>query len=174
MPFEAIEVRPARPGDEEPVRRFLAGLSLRTQTLRFFTGVSRPSRTLLRALLAVDGNRDALLAVPTGTGEVVGHAMSYAREGGADVEVAIVVADEWQGMGCGARLMDALLGRAAARGARTAAMDVMGENRRVLAMIRRRWPGAAMRVCSGTVEVVVRIPAAPDLNDLANGGPRVG
>ena len=147
---EVIEIRPARMDDEERIRCFLAGLSTRTQTQRFFTGVNRPSASMVRTLLAVDERRDALLAV---RGELlVGHAMSYRGEG-TDVEIAVVVGDEWQGQGLGARLVRRLLHRASAGGARTLGMDVLGDNRKVLAMIRRAWPEATMKVSSGTVQV---------------------
>ncbi|MBN6050584.1 GNAT family N-acetyltransferase [Nonomuraea sp. RK-328] len=151
------QIRPARADDEERIRRFLCGLSLRTQTLRFFTGVSRPAASLVRALIALDERRDALVA--TLDGEIIGHGMSY-RGGTADVEVAVVVTDQWQGLGLGPRLIDALLLRAAVRGATTVGMDVLGENRRVLRMIRRQWPDAVMKVVSGSVEVTAMINRA--------------
>ncbi|MER5620770.1 GNAT family N-acetyltransferase [Streptosporangium sp. NPDC002544] len=153
---EAVEIRPARPDDEERVRRFLGGLSPRTQARRFFTGVSRPGAGFVRALLAVDERCDALLAVHGDL--VVGHAMSYRREGEVtDVEIAVVVGDEWQGVGLGSRLVRTLMRRAAARGAGTVGMDVLGDNRTVLAMIRKMWPEAIMRASCGTVEVTARI-----------------
>ncbi|MEU8382233.1 GNAT family N-acetyltransferase [Streptosporangium sp. NPDC048865] len=154
VPGGAVEIRPARPDDEEGVRRFLGGLSPRTRARRFFAGMDRPSAGFVRALLAVDERRDALLAVHGNL--LVGHAMSYRGEG-ADVEIAVVVGDEWQGMGLGSRLVRTLMRRAETRGARTVGMDVLGDNRAVLAMVRRAWPEATMRVSSGTVEVTARI-----------------
>ncbi|GGO62116.1 GNAT family N-acetyltransferase [Nonomuraea cavernae] len=148
------QIRPARTDDEDRIRRFLAGLSLNTQTLRFFTGVTSPAASLVRALLAVDERRDVLVA--THESEIIGHAMSY-QGGSADVEIAVVVTDQWQGVGLGPRLIDLLLLRAAVRGATTVGMDVLGENRRVLRMIRRQWPDATMKVVSGSVEVTAMI-----------------
>ncbi|MEO3814375.1 GNAT family N-acetyltransferase [Sphaerisporangium sp. B11E5] len=136
--------------DEERVAAFMAGLSPRTLTQRFFTGCSRPDRRLVRALIAAGGRRDVLLAVD-GDERVLGHAMGYLRDGA--IEIAVMVADEWQGRGIGSRLVRTLLRRAAARGAHEVGMDVMGDNRRVLAMIKRHWPGARMRVESATVEI---------------------
>ncbi len=157
MPGKVVEIRLARPDDEERIRRFLGGLSPRTRVRRFFGGVSRPGAGFVRALLAVDERCDALLALRGDL--VVGHAMSYRREEEAvDVEIAVVVGDEWQGVGLGSRLVRALMRRAAARGAGTVGMDVLGDNRTVLAMIRRMWPEATMRVSCGTVEVTARIP----------------
>ncbi|MFI6814092.1 GNAT family N-acetyltransferase [Nonomuraea sp. NPDC050328] len=153
------QIRPVTPEDEEALTRFLSGLSLHTQTLRFFSGLGRPSPCLVRGLLAVDETRDAMVAVLEG--EIVGHAMSY-RGGpvGADVEIGVVVADQWQGVGIGPRLIDAILSRAWFRGAETVGMDVLGENRRVLRMIRRAWPEARYSVSSGAVEVIAMIGPA--------------
>ncbi|MFI6787760.1 GNAT family N-acetyltransferase [Nonomuraea sp. NPDC050383] len=152
------QIRPARPDDVERIGRFLSGLSLQTRTLRFFTGFSRPAASMVRTLLALDERRDALVA--TLDGEIIGHAMSY-RGGTADVEIAVVVTDQWQGLGLGPRLIDTLLLRAAVRGATTVGMDVLGENRRALRMIRRQWPDATMKVASGSVEVTAMINRTP-------------
>lgn len=154
VPGGAVEIRPARPDDEEGVRRFLGGLSPRTQARRFFAGMGRPSAGFVRTLLAVDERRDALLAVHGNL--LVGHAMSYRGEE-TDVEIAVVVGDEWQGMGLGSRLVRTLMRRAESRGARTVGMDVLGDNRKVLSMVRRAWPEATMRVSSGTVEVTAKV-----------------
>lgn len=155
--MQGTQIRPIRPDDDERIRCFLAGLSLHTRTLRFFTGFGRPAASLVRALLAVDERRDALVA--TLDEEIIGHAMSY-RGGAADVEIAVVVTDRWQGHGLGPRLVGALLLRAAVRGATTVGMDVMGDNRRALRLVRRLWPDATMRVASGTVEVTAMIDRA--------------
>ncbi|MEU4830033.1 GNAT family N-acetyltransferase [Streptosporangium sp. NPDC023615] len=155
VPGAAVEIRAARPGDEERIVRFLEGLSPRTRMRRFFTEMHRPTARFVDALIAVDERRDALLAVHGDL--LVGHAMSY-RGQETDIEIAVVVSDEWQGMGLGSRLARALIRRAADRGATTVGMDVLGDNRTVLAMIRKIWPDAAMRASSGTVEVTAGIP----------------
>ncbi|QFY13800.1 GNAT family N-acetyltransferase [Nonomuraea phyllanthi] len=167
--MQRTQIRPARADDEERIRRFLGGLSLHTQTLRFFTGVSAPPPALVRTLLSVDERRDALVAITEECGEVVGHAMSFRGEC-ADVEIAVVVADRWQGQGIGPRLVNTLLLRASVRGARTVGMDVLGENRRVLRLVRRLWPDARMTVSSGTVEVSAMIDPAGLFAEQGSGG----
>ncbi|MFC7386367.1 GNAT family N-acetyltransferase [Sphaerisporangium rhizosphaerae] len=157
-PVAAVRVRPARMDDEDRVRAFVAGLSLRSQSLRFFGGVSRPGRALVSAMVTVGEARDVLLAVDAGE-RIIGHAMSFTRDG--STEIAVVVADEWQGVGLGSRLVRRLLARAVARGATAVTMDVMGENRKVLSMVARWWPHARMRVVSGTVEIAASLEAAP-------------
>jgi acetyltransferase len=150
-------IRPVRADDEERIRRFLAGLSLHTQTLRFFAGVGRPAAGVVRALIELNERRDALVVVHEG--EIIGHAMSY-RGDLSDVEIAVVVADQWQGFGLGPELVERLLLRAVVRGATTVGMDVLGENRRALRMIRKVWPEARMTVTSGSVEVTAMIHQA--------------
>jgi acetyltransferase len=150
-------IRPVRADDEERIRRFLAGLSLHTQTLRFFAGVGRPAAGVVRALIELNERRDALVVVREG--EIIGHAMSY-RGDLSDVEIAVVVADQWQGFGLGPELVERLLLRAVVRGATTVGMDVLGENRRALRMIRKVWPEARMTVTSGSVEVTAMIQQA--------------
>ncbi|WP_214411470.1 GNAT family N-acetyltransferase [Sphaerisporangium fuscum] len=149
-----VEVRPARPDDQAGVTAFVEGLSQRSRVLRFFTGLTRPDARLARTLVTVDDSRDILLALDD-RGHVVGHVMGFLR--GDVTEIAVVVADGWQGLGLGGRLVWTLLGRAAGRGAEFVQMDVMGENRKVLSIIGRWWPEAEVRVQSGTVEVRCRI-----------------
>ncbi|GGL00969.1 hypothetical protein Sme01_41020 [Sphaerisporangium melleum] len=153
----AVRIRPARPEDGGRVREFVVGLSPRTRSLRFFTGLTDPGAALLRAMTTATGGRDLLVALDA-AGRIVGHAMSFTRD--ASTEIAVVVADEWQGAGVGSRLVRALLRRAAGLGASTVTMDVMGENRKVLSMVRRWWPDARMTVSSGTVEIVAALSPA--------------
>ncbi|MEO3861819.1 GNAT family N-acetyltransferase [Acrocarpospora sp. B8E8] len=129
------------------MRKFLLGLSLHTQSHRFFAGVTKPSASMMRALLARDERRDSLVAVVED--RVIGHAMAF--RDGVDVEIAVVVTDEWQGVGVGSQLVRTLLRRVS--GAEWLAMDVMGDNRKVLAMVRRAWPDAIMTIESGSVQV---------------------
>jgi GNAT superfamily N-acetyltransferase len=149
----AVEIRPARIDDADRVRAFVCGLSLQSQTQRFFAGLTRPSASLVRTMIARDERRDALLAVLDD--EVVGHVMGHTSDG--VVEIAVVVADAWQSLGIGARLVRTLLRRSSAE---TIAMDVLGENRKVLSMVKRAWPDATMTASSGSVEVTARQPFA--------------
>ncbi|GAB1819920.1 N-acetyltransferase family protein [Herbidospora sp. RD11066] len=142
-----VEIRPTGPDDADGVRKFLLDLSLHTQTQRFFAGIPRPNNALLRSMLARDGRRDALIAHLDD--RVIGHAMAFRRDD--EAEIAVVVADEWQNQGIGSRLIRELIGRSA--GTRWLTMDVMGENRRVLAMINKAWPDAVMAVEHGSVQV---------------------
>jgi GNAT superfamily N-acetyltransferase len=136
-------IRRAGGGDLGALRDFLAGLSMRTRHLRFFTGAPSAGPAMLRILAGQRPGTDALVA--TWNGAIIGHAMAVdtaGRPGAAPTEIGVVVADAWQGRGVGSGLMRALASRARARGATTLVMEVMAENRRMLAMIAGRWPDA--------------------------------
>jgi len=158
------EIRPAGAADCEPIKSFLAGLSDRSRYLRFFTPAAPPSSSVLRGMCATGPATDALVA--TENGVVIGHAMAVDLAGPDGVPVAdigLVVTDRWQNRGLGSRLLAAVVARAAARGARELVLEVLPENRRMLAMISRRWADVAYRFGGDSVTVRVRLPdeAAP-------------
>jgi GNAT superfamily N-acetyltransferase len=141
-PGGRILVRQAGGGDLGGLRDFLAGLSAQTRHLRFFAGVPA-SAGMLRIMAGQRPDADALVA--TRNGLIIGHAMAVDTAeptGAAATEIGVVVADAWQGQGVGSGLIRALAARAQDRGATTLLMEVMAENRRVLAMIAGRWPDA--------------------------------
>ncbi|MEV7802163.1 GNAT family N-acetyltransferase [Microbispora sp. NPDC088329] len=150
----ALEIRAARPeDDEERVGLFLRGLSRETLAQRFFVGLGVPGAGLVRAMVARDERRDALLALHGDV--VIGHAMSHLSDGmsGVEAEIAVVVDDRWQGLGVGSLLVRTLLRRASVRGAVVVGMDVLAGNRRVLAMVRRAWPSATITATGTSVEI---------------------
>ena len=141
-PGRRILIRQADVGDLGGLRDFLAGLSAQTRYLRFFAGVPA-SAAMLRILAGQRPDADALVA--TRNGLIIGHAMAVdtgGPPGAAATEIGVVVADAWQGRGVGSGLIRALASRARDRGATSVVMEVMAENRRVLAMIAGRWPDA--------------------------------
>ena len=141
-PGGPVLIRQAGGDDLGTLRDFLAGLSPQTRHLRFFAGAPA-SAAMLRVLAGQRPGTDALVA--TWNGAVIGHAMAVDTAGPpgmAATEIGVVVADAWQGRGLGSGLVRALAARARARGATTLVMEVMAENRRMLAMIAGRWPDA--------------------------------
>ena len=138
-----VGIRQAGRGDGEAIRAFLAGLSPRTRYLRFFTGAPGTTPAALRRLTGDGENIDAVVATVGGT--IVGHAMAADTTGPAGTlvsEIGVAVTDTRQGQGVGTALTHALAARARARGASVIAMDVLAENRQVMAMIADHWPGA--------------------------------
>jgi GNAT superfamily N-acetyltransferase len=162
-------IRAGGPEDTEAIREFVSGLSVGTQYFRFFTAVSPPSPSLLRALAGATGKSDILL-VTDGCGAVIGHGMTVdaAVDGEVTADVGLVIADRWQGQGLGRALLGRLARRAAGRGVTTLTLEVLPDNARMLGMINRRWPGASRKRTSDAI--VIRADLTLDLAQPAGSG----
>lgn len=126
-------VRPVRPGDAERVQAFVRGLSPRSRYERFFAPVAELSPKQLERITSGAGSS---LAAFDGRGAIVALA-EYVRVGAGEAEFAVVVADDWQGQGLGARLIGALLEHAKRSGiARLAGVTHAG-NRAMRVLARR-------------------------------------
>jgi hypothetical protein len=79
--------------------------------------------------------------------------------GRAVTELGVVVADAHQGRGAGSALIRGLTTRARARGASTVMMDVLAENREMLALIEHYFPVARYGRTGPYVCVHVQIPS---------------
>ncbi len=165
------EIRRAGPADLAALRDFFAGLSLQTRFLRFFAPVT-PAPAMLRRLAGGTGNTDAVVALRGGV--VIGHAMAVDRPGSRGepaTEIGVVVADAWQSQGVGSALTRTLVSRAQARGVTSLTMDVMHDNRLVLAMIARHWTLADTDRSADCVTVQVRLPQHEQERSHARPGP---
>jgi GNAT superfamily N-acetyltransferase len=158
QPRGGIQIRGASAADCEAIKTFVAGLSLRARFLRFFTPVSPPTPAVLRGLCG--GGRTSDVLVATADGAVIGHAMaadSTGPDGGRFTDIGLVVADDWQHRGVGSDLFGRVIARAAARGVSALEMDVLPENRPMLAMISSRWADASYEYGGGSVTVRVAL-----------------
>lgn len=134
-------MRQLRPGDFELVRRFLKGLSQRTNLLRYFIPVpelpdeliredilrlSRPNPANQITLMLTDQNE-------AGAEIIVGIA-ELARDKSLPAdryEVGIVMDDQYQGRGLGLLLLNGLLEIARRRGVKKVQAIMLAENRAV-------------------------------------------
>jgi acetyltransferase len=162
---DGIRIRPVAVGDRAAIASFIAGLSSRSRFLRFFTTASPPSSAVLHGMCGAGQTTDALVATEGAT--VIGHAMAADRpgpDGGRVCDVGLVVADRWQRQGLGSALFFSLQVRAAARGVSVLSMDVLPENRVVLALISRTWADAAWEFAPDAVTVTAALPAGRSRN----------
>jgi GNAT superfamily N-acetyltransferase len=156
-------IQPAGPADTDALRVFLTGLSLRTRYLRFFAGVLPVTPSFLGRMtggVTPRGGRIDALVVTAG-GAIIGHGMATDTRDDAGwpvTELGVVVADSHQGHGAGSALIRALTARARARGATMVMMDVLAENREMLALIEHYFPVARYRRTGPYVCVHVQIP----------------
>jgi GNAT superfamily N-acetyltransferase len=159
---DAVQYRSAAAADCEAIRWFVSGLSLRTRFLRFFTPAASLSSVVLRAMCGVDRAIDVLVA--THGGVIIGHAMAVdgvGSDGGQVADIGLVITDHWQSRGVGSMIMGQLVARAAARGVSVLAMDVLPENRLMLAIISHWWANAQYEFGRDSVTVRVHLPDAP-------------
>jgi ribosomal protein S18 acetylase RimI-like enzyme len=164
------QLRPARPDDADALRAFLTGLSLRSRYLRFFAGALPVTASFLGRMTGGVTARgevvDALLVTEAGPCPdreiVIGHGMSTDTRDDAGrpvTELAVVVSDQRRGQGAGSALIRALTARAQARGATALLLDVLAENRVMLALIAHYFPAAGYTRTGPYTTVTVQLPS---------------
>jgi nucleotide-binding universal stress UspA family protein/RimJ/RimL family protein N-acetyltransferase len=154
-----VVLRPIAPEDRQVLAASFDRLSEESRYRRFLTSKDKLSAAELDYLVDVDHkNHEAIVAIDPVTGEGLGVAR-YVRSGDdAELaEVAVTVADDWQGRGLGRALLGRLTYRARREGVRRFSALVQGENRASLGLLegagetRRRWE-------TGQVELVIELP----------------
>jgi GNAT superfamily N-acetyltransferase len=136
----AIATRPVRPDDDDRFRRLWPRLSRDTVYRRFHAPLHHLPAATVRRLVEVDHHlREAVVAVVGG--EVIGVARYDRSPADPDTaEFAIVVEDDWQGLGVGRQLLVELMALAVERGVRALTATVQPDNDRVISLIRRLLP----------------------------------
>jgi len=135
---DRVTIRPLRNGETAIVQAVFDRLGDRSRHLRFGGAKNVLTPRELELLARVDGDHHVLVALIEG--EPIGIAR-LVREG-ANAEVAVEVADEWQGRRVGTILMDRLAADARAAGIERLHAFVAPENTASRALMRH----AAVRV----------------------------
>lgn len=129
-------IRPIDCGDGPRVQAFVAGLSPRTSRRRFLRPVKGLTPRMLAGVVDVDYTGSLSLVAESG-GEIIGLAQYAALPGERAADVALVVADEWQGIGLGRQLFGALVLLAASQGFERLDGDAFDDNAPILALTQR-------------------------------------
>ena len=123
----AVEVRPVGPDDGPRLLAFLSSLSVDSRYSRFFS-LSPDLVHAARSAVGLTGERCfGLLALAPGGGPVVGHAGYWLLQPGR-AEMAIAVADLYQGRGLGSLLLGRLARTGHEKGIEMFVMDVLPMN----------------------------------------------
>jgi acetyltransferase len=133
-------IRPIRPEDAQALQALVRGLSEEARYFRFISHARELSPRQLVRYTQIDYHREMALAatVPDGDGErIIGVARYMLNPDGASGEYALVVADDWHGRGLGARLMSAIEATARERGLKKFEGFVLGNNQRMLGLMKR-------------------------------------
>jgi RimJ/RimL family protein N-acetyltransferase len=104
--------------DAAKERAFIEGLSPQSRRFRFLGSISSPSEALIKQLTELDPSKEVALIALT-TDETSPQEVGVARfsiQPDGDAEVAVTVADAWQGKGLATLLMHRLIAAARERG----------------------------------------------------------
>jgi acetyltransferase len=135
-----IVLRPIRPEDADIEAAFVRKLSPKARYMRFMQTLEELSPEMLVRFTQIDYDRElALIAVVIEDGKEVEIAVTRygVNPDGDSCEFAIVVADEWQTRGVGARLLTLLIEAAKARGFKKMEGEVLAENGAMLSLVKR-------------------------------------
>jgi len=136
----SLTIRALQPEHADLEVRFGLALSAQSRYERFLGGGVKLTQELLARLVNVDFSRDAALIAtvafagsetPVGVGR-------YALTNDEDTaEIAVTIADAWQGCGLGRLLLERVTDAARRNGVRRLTGDVLAANARMLALARR-------------------------------------
>jgi acetyltransferase len=136
-----VTVRPIRPEDAQIEQAFVRGLSERTRYFRFMQAVHELTPQMLVRFTQIDYDREmAFIAVVENEQDkelqvaVVRYTTNPDQR---SCEFALVVADQWQGLGIGTHMMQSLMQVARARGMRLMEGEVLADNANMIALMRR-------------------------------------
>ncbi len=134
-----VLLRPIRPEDEPMGREMLAGLSEETLRVRFFV-IREITRDLLIRFCNIDYDREIAIVAEIkkdGKKSLIAAARFVSEPDSPKGELAILIHDQYQGSGLGAKLMDMLMGIAADKGLDHIYGTVLNENKRMLGLCRK-------------------------------------
>jgi acetate---CoA ligase (ADP-forming) len=152
-----LAVRPVRPEDEADLARFFTDLSMESRVFRFFAAIANAD-ALAKKMVEIDyTTRYGLVAVAGVERHIVGHAM-YVAIGPRKAELALAVADQYQGRGLGTILLGQLGEAAAAAGIDLLEAIVKPENHRMIKLLRES--GFPISVRSEPGEIHAELPSA--------------
>jgi acetyl coenzyme A synthetase (ADP forming)-like protein len=152
-----LSVRPVRRDDEAELSRFFANLSLESRVFRFFAAVANADASIKRMVDVDYVAKYGIVAVAGAHDEIVGHAMYVAIEPGK-AELALAVADAYQGRGLGTILLGQLAEAASLAGIQVLEAVVRPENHRMLEVLRES--GFPIRSRSEPGEIHAELPTA--------------
>src|ERR1700694_4313263 len=136
---ESLGVRPVSHDDGGLEEAFVLGLSLESRYQRMLSGGTKVTPEWIDSMTHIDYHRHMAFAVTTvsdGVEQFVGVGRYVVDPVKSSAEIALVLADAWQGQGLGRRLLETLLEHAASAGIREARGTVLATNVAMLRLVR--------------------------------------
>jgi acetyltransferase len=157
-----IALRRVRGDDAAALQDFVRALSPASRRLRFHVALRELSEGMLQALTRVDQRAHVAFVLTSSEGgqeQIVGEARYVVIGDGETAEFGIAVADAFRGRGLAERLLAALVDAARVAGLRWLVGDVLADNARMLAFVRRCGFAESAR---GTEPGLVRVERCVD------------
>jgi acetyltransferase len=136
---ESLSVRPVRHDDDELEEAFVRALSLESRYQRMLSGGTKVTPEWIESMTHIDYRRHMAFAVTTvsdGVEKFVGVGRYVVDASTLTADIALVLADAWQGRGLGRRLLATLLDHAQTAGVREAVGVVLATNVVMLRLVR--------------------------------------
>ena len=136
---ESLRVRPVRHDDSELEEAFVRALSLESRYQRMLSGGTKVTPEWIDSMTHIDYQRHMAFAVSTaldGVEQFVGVGRYVVDPPTNIADIALVLADAWQGQGLGRRLLATLLEHARTAGVREAVGVVLATNKAMLRLAR--------------------------------------
>jgi RimJ/RimL family protein N-acetyltransferase len=151
-----VRIRALRRCEEGPIRELYARLSPRSRYQRFFSPMPALPDAVVQLLACVDYRRKlALLAeYDGGAGEEVIGLGSFGATDDGDVEVGLVVRDDWQRLRVGTELAERVMQAAEERGFHRFMANVLSENIAMRRLLRKVGEIVSARMSGNVSEVV--------------------
>lgn len=150
-----VRIRALRRCEERPIRELYARLSPRTRYMRFFSPMPVLPDAVVRLLACVDYRRTLALLVEYDNGcgwEAIGLG-SFGAVDDNDVEIALVVRDDWQRLRLGTELARRILQAAEDRGFHRFIANVRSENVAVRRLLRHVGEIVSAKMIGGVSEI---------------------
>jgi acetyltransferase len=136
---QSLAVRPIRHDDGELEEAFVRGLSLESRYQRMLSGGIKVTPEWIDSMTRIDYRRHmafAVIAESDGVEHFAGVGRYVVDASNSSADIALVVADAWQGKGLGRRLLETLLEHAASAGTTEATGAVLSTNVTMLRLVR--------------------------------------
>jgi len=156
----AVLIGPLAAGDVKAIITWFEGLGPQARYERFLASVARLNDRTLAQLAAVDHQEHEALAAVTADGTTVGIARYIRLPQAGTAELAVAVADQWQGRGLGSLLLDRIAARARAAGIRWLTVECLASNASIACLLRRLGPVLITPPAFGTIELHIDLGQA--------------
>lgn len=160
MAYAPLVIRPIEPDDKVGLIAAFERLSDDSRYRRFLSPHPRLSEPELRYLTEVDHHdHEALVAIDPVTGEGVGVARYVRdRDNPDSAEIAVAVADHWQGRGVGTALLHRLADRARHEGIARFTALMLADNQPMMHVLGDLGAARVVDEGQGAVELAVDLP----------------